>query len=152
MEVVRYRSKESGGLELSHVKSKATATLIKSLIETSSNTKYVKSPYHSALIAWNVFDNRTIPNPGKNPYYSNETYNIIKRAVLEGKEMEAMSGKDWYQFILKSVIEEEEGQLIPCRVELLYPLHYWTRSWARARMKGLSSESMTFLSCHQFYW
>ena len=145
MEVVRYRSKESGGLGLLHVKSKATATQIKSLMETSVNEKYVKSPYHSALISWNVFDNRTIPNPGKNPYYSTETYNIIKRAVLEGNELEAMSGKDWYQFILRSVLEEEEGHLVPCRVELLHPLHDWTRSWALARLKGLSSETMTFL-------
>ena len=72
-------------------------------------------------------------------------YNIIKRAVLEGKELGAMLGKDWYQLILKSLLEEEEGQLVPCCVELIHRLHDWTRSWALARLKGLSSETMTFL-------
>ena len=144
MEIVRYRKKNLGGLNLFHVKSKATATLIKSLIETGKNTKYIQSAYHRALISWNVEEDRSIPNPGNNPYYTEETYNVIKRAMTEGKDLVSMTGKDWYHFILASVIGHEE-ELTPCRVEILHPLHDWTNTWALARLSGLSSLSMTFL-------
>ena len=97
------------------------------------------------MIAWNVFGDKSIPNPGKNPYYTVETYNTIKRAVSEGKDVVTMTGKEWYNFILGSVIEEEEGELIPCKAELMFPLHDWTRTWSLARLRGLSSNSMTFL-------
>ena len=144
MEIVRYRRKEKGGLNLFHVRSKTMATLIKSLLETGSNTSYIQSHYHHALIAWNVYDNKTIPDPGKNPYYNQETYNIMKQAVSKGKELSTMTGKAWYQFILESVIGEEDN-LTPYRVELKHPLHDWSRSWSLSRMEGLSSSSMTFL-------
>ena len=145
MEIVRYRSKVSGGLNIFHVKSKASATLIKSLLETGSASGFIHSHYHQALLAWNVHDDRSIPDPGKNPYYTVETYNTIKRAVAEGKDVMTMTGKEWYNFILGSVIEEEEGELIPCKAELMFPLHDWTRTWSLARLRGLSSNSMTFL-------
>ena len=145
MEIVRYRSKVSGGLNIFHVKSKASATLIKSLLETGSASGFIHSHYHQALLAWNVHDDRSIPDPGKNPYYTEETYNTIKRAVAEGKDVVKMTGKEWYSFVLSSVIEEEEGELIPCKAELMYPLHDWSRTWSLARLSGLSSNSMTFL-------
>ena len=60
-----------------------------------------------------------------------------------------MTSKEWYNFILRSELEEVgpdgEYKLVPCRVELQAPAHDWTRSWSMARMKGLTSSSMTFL-------
>ena len=144
MEIVRYRQKKCGGLNLFHVKSKATATLIKSLIETGMNPKYIQSAYHRALLSWNVEEDRLIPNPGNNPYYTTETYNIIRSAMREGNDLVSMTGKDWYNYILSSVIGKED-ELTPCRAEIIHPLHDWTRAWALARMNGLSSLSMTFL-------
>ena len=106
--------------------------------------KYIQSAYHRALIAWNVEEDRSIPNPGNNPYYTEETYNVIRRAMAEGKDLVSMTGKEWYHFILASVIGQEE-ELTPCRAEILHPLHDWTNTWALARLSGLSSLSMTFL-------
>ena len=145
MEIVRYRSKDDGGLNIFHVKSKASSTMIKSLLETGSSTDYIHSLYHQALLAWNVYGDRSIPDPGKNPYYTVEMYNTIRRAGVEGNNVEKMTGKEWYKFVLSSVIEEEEGELIPCKTELMYPLHDWSRTWSLARLSGLSSNSMTFL-------
>ena len=52
-----------------HIKSKSTDTLIKSFLETAENLKFKRSLYHQALLAWHVYDDRSIPNPCNNPYY-----------------------------------------------------------------------------------
>ena len=103
---IKYRSKDSGGLGLFHVKSKSTATLIKSFLETAANPKFQRSLYHQALLSWHVFEDRSITNPGDNPYYSHEFYNIIKAAVGEGKHIATMTSKEWYSYILRSELEE----------------------------------------------
>ena len=40
----------------------------------------------------------SIPNPGSNPYYSHEVYNIICQAVNEGLAVSMMSCKDGISF------------------------------------------------------
>ena len=147
--LVCHRKKENGGLNLTHVKSKCLATLIKSFIETASNPKYIKSYYHYALLAWNVYEDYSIPDPGKNPYFNTEFYNKIKEAILKEKNISKMTCKEWYSFILQSELEETgpngENRLIPCRVELKLELHDWSQSWRLARLKGLSSQCLSFL-------
>ena len=119
VDLIRYRSSDCGGLSLHHVKSKCTAILIKSLMETSCNAKFRNSLYHQALIQWNVHDNREIPEPVQTPFYSEEVYNIIKAADNKDLPIATMATKEWYNFILSSVIYEPDADnLIPCRVEL----------------------------------
>lgn len=148
-DIIKHRDKQNGGLGVFHVKCKSVATLIKSFLETAENPRYIRSQYHQALLAWNVHDDHSIPNPGNNPYYSKEMYNLIKRAVEEGMVLATMSCKDWYKFALQIELEElgPDGsmQLVPCRAELLTPQNNWEHSWTLARLKGLSSHQLTFL-------
>ena len=61
-----------------------------------------------------------------------------------------MTIKQWYKTLLNDQIlmnEEQDSlpQLIPCRVELLNPGCNWQATWSNVRMKGLTSELMSFL-------
>ena len=57
-----------------------------------------------------------------------------------------MLTKNWYDFILSSLLYEPGTEtLIPCRVEIRNPLNDWSKSWSLARLKGLSSDSSSFL-------
>ena len=83
-ELVLYRSRKQGGLNVINVKLRAMAELIKSFIDTAVNTKYKNNIYHCALYNWHVEDIRTIPNPGRHPYYSEEFFTAIRTVKLEG--------------------------------------------------------------------
>ena len=86
-------------------------------METSCNEKFRNSLYHQALIQWNVHENREIPEPVQTPFYSEEVYNIIKAADNKDLPIATMATKEWYNFILSSVIyEPDTDNLIPCRV------------------------------------
>ena len=128
-DIIKTRRKDEGGLNIFHVKSKSIATFIKSFIETAHSSKFIRSLYHQAILDWNVFDDRSIPDPGKNPYFSIEVFNIIRKAVDEGKNIVSMSSGDRYEFVVQPVIKEvgPDGQyvLIPCGVELQRPVHDW---------------------------
>ena len=104
------------------------------------------SLYHQALIQWNVYDNREMVEPVQSPFYSEEVYNIIKSAINKNLPIATMITKDWYNFVLSSILHEPDTDtLIPCRVELRFPQNDWTKTWSLARMKGLSSDSCSFL-------
>ena len=145
-DLVKYRSANEGGLSLHHIKTKCTAILIKSFMETSCNVKFAHSQYHQALLEWNVHNKRDIPEPIQSPYYTQEMYNIIQSAISKNMLVGTMLTKDWYDFILSSLLYEPGTEsLIPCRVEIRNPLNDWSKSWSLARLKGLSSDSSTFL-------
>ena len=145
-EIVKYRKKTEGGLGLHHIRSKSMAILIKTFMETTCQKQFLHSLYHQALLAWHVLEDRSMPDPGNSPYYSQEFYNHIRSAVNKELKIETMSSKEWYEFILSSLLRDpgEEG-LVPCRVELLHPGNDWQTTWELARLRGLSSESLTFL-------
>ena len=116
------------------------------LPETSCHKNFRHSVYHQGLLNWHVFDDRLIPNPGKSPYYSQEFFNHIKSAIRKNLAIESMSSKEWYEFILSSLLKEpDQDSLLPCRTELMHPSNDWDKTWSLARLKGLSSESTTFL-------
>ena len=116
-DIVKYRSSNDGGLSLHHIKTKCAAILIKSLMETSCNEKFLHSSYHQALVEWNVFKNHEISEPVASPYYSQEIYNIIQSANDRDMSIATMKTKDWYNFILSSVLYDPDTEsLIPCRV------------------------------------
>ena len=94
---------------------------------------------------------RDIPNPGNNPYFSKSFYIKIENAIAKYPQIEKISSKQLYKDLLETVIAEPDDsgnyQLKKCRTELLSPLNDWERSWSNARLKGLSSEVLSFLFC-----
>ena len=146
IDLIKYRKRTDGGLGLQHIRTKCMSILIKSFIETSCHRDYHHSLYHQALLSWHVYNDRTIPDPDKSPYYTVEFYNIIRSAIDNNLKIEIMTSKDWYNFILSSIlIEPGQDMLVPCRSEILFPDNDWQKSWSLARMKGLSSDSLSFL-------
>ena len=63
-EIVLYRRREAGGLQMINVKYKAMAELIKAFLDTSINPNFIRNIYHRALYDWHVEEIRTIPDPG----------------------------------------------------------------------------------------
>ena len=115
-------------------------------METTNQKQFHHSLYHQALLAWHVFDDRSIPDPGASPYYTKEFYNHIRTAVNQNLKIESMSSKEWYDHLLSSLLKEPgQDRLVPCRVEIRHPENEWKTTWSLARAKGLSSESLSFL-------
>ena len=73
-ELLLYRSRKLGGLNVHNIKLRAMAELIKTFLDTAIHPKYTNSLYHRALYDWHVEDIRNIPNPGRPPYYSEEFF------------------------------------------------------------------------------
>ena len=83
-EIVLYKPRKEGGLNLINVKLRALAELIKSFLDTAINPRFRRNLYHQALYQWHVKQNRTILDPGKSPFYNSEFFRIIKMVEEEG--------------------------------------------------------------------
>ena len=137
-----------GGLSVHHVKLKAVSMLIRSFMETAANPKYLHNLYHSALFNYHVLHDKSFPDPGKPPYYSEEFFNIIRHAHLHSPlDVTSMTSKQWYHLLLDKVTmtEEEPQQFIQCRQELLNAEVDWENTSRLSRLKGLDSDDISFL-------
>ena len=83
-EIILYRKRSDGGLSLLHVKYKAMAAMARSFFKTSLNPKFITNLHHHALYLWQVEDRRDIPDPGRNPYMTEELWAIIRHVKDEG--------------------------------------------------------------------
>ena len=99
---------------------------------------------------WNIEHRRDIPDPGRNPYMSEELWNNIRKVKTEGLlNIANMTSGQWYKVLLENNItmqEDENGRrsLKPCRAELRHPDVDWEQSWQLASLKALTSEDQTF--------
>ena len=83
-ELILYRSRKLRGLNLINVKIRAMAEQIKSFLDTAVNPKFRPSLYHRALYDWHIEDIRSIPNPGRPAYFSEDFFFTIKSVKNEG--------------------------------------------------------------------
>merc|ERR1712030_286357 len=106
------------------------AVLLKTFMETAGENNFITSTYHQALLNHNVYNDLTTPKPCKNPYYSQEFFNIIKDAVNKKLPISKMKTKDWYNFMIQPIIYEQGSDaLLPCKSEITNPLNDWPKSW-----------------------
>ena len=77
-EMLIYKQVELGGLGVYHIKMRAMAMLIQTLLSQAISPCFSNNQYHKALYYWHVLDDRTIPDPGQPPYYSSEFFKIIR--------------------------------------------------------------------------
>ena len=150
-ELVLYRSRKEGGLNVNNVKCRALAEQIKSFLDTAVNPKFRNNIYHRALYDWHVLDIRTIPDPGRPPYYSVEFFTAIKSVKNEGLlNVATLSLGHWYKALLENYVTTEvnvEGFRFKknCKIESDHPNVDWERTWSLACIKGLESENYSFL-------
>ena len=150
-ELIMSRPASFGGLGVHNVSMKALAGLITTFLETACNAKYRESLYHSSLFRYHILEDRSIPDPGMPPFYSDKFFQIIKEVHNDSPlNVSAMTQRQWYRLLLEDNVtmeEKENGQrsYIGCRVELGSPNVDWETSWRLARLPGLGSEHTSFL-------
>ena len=151
-EVTLYRPVEKGGLGLYHVASRAKANLISTFIQTACGKIFQQSLFHSWLYRYHVLREENLPNPGTPPYYGGTFFQTIREVnETTGFDPVHLTVKQWYQFIverdvlLRKVDDEDRMMTIPCKIEKRYPLTPWTDIYRLSRLKGLSSQSKSFL-------
>ena len=150
-EIVLYRSRNQGGLNVYNVKYRAMAEQIKSFCDTAINPTFIKSLYHRALYDWHVLDMRNLPNPGCPPYYKEGFFEAMKSVKQEGLlKISTMSLGQWYKVLLEDNVTtevDEHGFRFDklCKIERENPDIDWKRTWSLACIKGLESCNYTFL-------
>ena len=148
-ELVLFRPTSLGGLNIHHTKYKALSMLIKSFLETAINPNYLHSTYHTALFNRHVLMDRSWPDPGMPPYFSEEFFSIIRKAHLEcSQNLSLMSSRQWYNHLLQDNVTMSNTippNPVPCRVEVLNPDNDWGKTWRLSRLKGLNSNQTSFL-------
>ena len=74
---------------------------------------------------------------------------IISSVKEEGFNINTMSLKVWYKYLLELQVNHTESEdtsvLTPCRVERLAPVIDWGRSWRAVCVPGLSPVMRSFL-------
>ena len=150
-EIVMYRPPSYGGLGVQNVQLKAQAGLIKSFLETATNSTFRQSLFHSILFRYHVLGDTTLPNPGFPPFYSQSFFSKIRQVHLETPlNVATLSERLWYRLLLEDncTMEQGTGQeniYIMCRVELTNLDTDWKMSWRLARHPGLGPENTSFI-------
>ena len=150
-ELILYRSRIKGGLNIINVKYRAMAEQIRSFLETAINPKFKNNLYHHALYSWHVLEIRTIPNPGQPHYYSDEFFSAIKTVKSMGLlNVSTLSLGLWYRVLLETYVTaetDEQGFTFEkrCKTEREHPAIDWEQTWNLACIKGLESSEYTFL-------
>lgn len=152
--VVQHKPRSSGGLQVHDIECKAKAMLIRSFLETSCIKRYCHFPLHVGIYNYYILEDTTYPKPQLPKFYSDEFISSIKMAIKMGKNVQNMSSKDWYNFLLnhkllEEEITEEDGTIsrveVKCKTELLNTELIWTDIWELAKMKGLANTARSFL-------
>ena len=129
-----YRPPSYGGLGVHNVLLKAQAGLIKSFLETATNSTFRQSLFHSVLFRYHVLGDTSLTNPGFPPFYSANFFSQIRHVHLETPlNVATMSEKQWYRLLLEDnctmeQVNGHEDRYIRCRVELANQDTDWERN------------------------
>ena len=151
-EMMAYRQIELGGLGLHSVKSRSTAMLIHTFLSQAISPRFSTNHYLHALYKWHVLEDRSIPDPGRPPYYTAEFFSIIRDVHTNTPLNVAwVTVKQWYQLLLERGVTHNSDDpdspptLIPSSAEERRPLVEFSTSYRLARQYGLAPEQKTFL-------
>ena len=157
-DVIKYRPRCQGGLQLHNIDCKSRAMLIKTFLELATNPDFKNSLFYSALFEHYVLKNTSTTSPKCPPFCNQHFFDTIKNAMNENC-VANWSSKQWYGYLLdrntlQQETNDEDGRIcwesIKCPVEIAFANYDWNLTWARARMPGLSNEVRSFLwkYCH----
>ena len=152
-DLIKYRPRSAGGLQLHNIDCKSTTMLIKTFLELAVSPKHKNSLLFNALFKHHILDNTNTNIPNCLAFYNISLFQNIKSAMKDHC-MESWSSKQWYSHLLdqnvlcEEVIENGSTSWVPkkCNAEVTFPEYDWDTIWARARMPGLSNE------VRSFYW
>ena len=151
-EIMMYRGEELGGLGVTNVKNKAKAMLIHTFLAQALSPRYQRNHYHHSLYRWHILDDRSLPNPGKPPYYSTTFFSIIKDVHLHTPlNIAWITVKDWYRLLQERGVthtsEDPDAPpvLVASKLEENNPQVDITSSYALSRKFGLSPDQKSFI-------
>ena len=150
-ELILYRCRVKGGLNLYNVKLRALAELMKSFLDTANNPKFKSNLYHRALYRWHVEGDRSIPNPGQPAYFSENFFSAIRSVKNENVvNLATMKVGQLYSTLLEHFVTSElddDGFRFEkkCKIETEHTDVDWDRTWSLACIPGLESTEYTFL-------
>lgn len=153
-QVLQYRTRSDGGLQVHNIEYKARALLIRSFLEIALIDTFQHFPLHEAVFTYYVLEDVSAAKPYLPKCYNQEFIATIKKAIDMGHNIEKMTSKDWYLFILNlNLLEEEKREVdgttsrikVRCKSEVHHQTLEWGQIWDKARMRGLSNDSRTFL-------
>ena len=136
-----------------NVKYRTMAELIKSFLDTAINPNFKRNIYHQALYNWHVEGVRTIPDPGKPPYYSTEFFDAIRDIKDEGLlRLSGMTLGMWYKALLENHVTQEVDDngfsfSVRSKAERQNSDINWERVWALSILPGLDSNDTSFTFC-----
>ena len=143
------RTRTQGGLNLTNVKVKALSLLIKTFLETATSEKFRRNFFHEGIFCWYILKERNLVKPKLPPYYSEDVLSIISSVKEEGFNINTMSLKTWYKYLIEVQVthtkSEDTSVLVPCRAERLAPVIDWGKSWRAICVPGLSPVMRSFL-------
>ena len=152
--ILQYRPRSSGGLQVHNIDYKSKAMLLRSYLETAIIDSYQHFPLQEAIFRYFVLEDHTIARPRLPKCYSLEFIAHMRLARSMGHNLEIMTSKDWYLFLLNlNVLEEEktgvDGTIsrvpVKCKTEMMNPDVEWFIVWDLAKMRGISNDSRTFI-------
>ena len=153
-ETLLFRPVSLGGLGLNHISCKALANRLTSFLQTSANSSFQTSIYHSALYNYYCMDDDSLGIPALPPYYPHSFFRTI-RDVMENTPLNPvrMSVKDWYRYLLEERVTHSHSvpgdlasllELVKTRAEESGLEHDWPAIYELCHKKGLDPEKMSF--------
>ena len=151
-EMMLYRQTELGGLGLFNVKVRSKAMLIHTFLAQAISPLFTTNYYLNALYKWHVLLDRSLPDPGRPPYYS-ELFFATIRDVHNNTPLNVtwVSLKQWYQLLLERGVthtsedHDSPAILIKSRLEDSRLEVDYGNSYRMIRLFGLSPDQKTFL-------
>ena len=98
-DVIKYRPRRQGGLQLHNIDCKSRAMLIKTILELASSPDFKNSTFYKALYEYHILNNSMMSNPGCPPCYDNQFFETIKTAMKENC-ITSWTSKQWYCYLL----------------------------------------------------
>ena len=149
VEIVMYRPASVRGLNVTNVKLKALATMIRTFLETAAIPGYIRSLLHSCMYRFHILGDDSLPYPGDHPCYPPSFFDTIKKVRQKNSTcILSMSIGDWYSSLLEDELTEEEAnaqhRYIPCRAEIRSPTTNWDEVWRLCRLRGLDNVVISF--------
>ena len=150
-EMMTYRKVEIGGLGVHNVKMRAMAMLIHTFLAQAITPRFPNNQYLNSLYRWHVLGDRSLPDPGRPPYYSTNFFNLIMH-VKENTPLNVawVTVKQWYELLLEMGVthtsEDDEAPpvLISSKLEERHPATDFSTPYRISRIFGLSPEQKTF--------
>ena len=150
-EMVTYRNVEIGGLGMHNVKMRAMSILIHTFLAEAISPSFPNNQYLNCLYRWHVLGDKSFPDPGRPPYYSNTFFTIIKHVKdTTPLNIAWVSVKQWYQLLMeKGVTHSTDDQdsppvLISSKLEERHPGVDLSPCYHFSRMFGLSPDQKSF--------